>query len=196
MTPRSASITATGRQGQPVDPRVSEVYDAKTGIVHPLAVQNGVAKIRLPEGDWNLFTETTEKVDGKWITTIADQPVKVDGGDQQVTVDAREGKPAKIALVHRHADGIPEDPTYNARQKDLAKVTATYRASGVAATGRPLAGFRFTDWPAHSLGWLVGEIKLPGTLTHYRTPGLEWESGLEVGTSLVFDATPAPLKRR
>ncbi|MEV4167548.1 S8 family serine peptidase [Nonomuraea dietziae] len=247
-------VTATGRQGQPADPTVSQVYDAKTGIVHPLAAQNGVAKIRLPEGDWNLYTEIAEKVDGKWITTIADQPVKVDGGDQQVTVDAREGRPARITLddptaqpqrrfdyglahgkwnyrvmtggrevnnslfvvpvrrpgltytlatkwlskdvspspyvydlVHRHADGIPEDPTYNARQKDLAKVTATYRASGVAATGRPLAGFRVSDWPAQSLGWLVGEIKLPGTLTHYRTPGLIWESGLEVGTSLVFD---------
>jgi hypothetical protein len=37
------------------------------------------------------------------------------------------------------------------------------------------------------LGPLVGDIPLPGTLIHYRTPGLTYESGLEVGTSLMFD---------
>ncbi|MFD1936048.1 S8 family serine peptidase [Nonomuraea mangrovi] len=247
------TITATGRQGQPVDPRASTVYDPTSGTIHEPAFRNGVAKIRLPEGDWNLHTEITEKIDGKWVDTIAVKPLKVDGGDRQLAVDAREGKPAKVTLddptaqpqrsfsyglahgkwnswvlaggdvnseffvvpvrlpgltyhlgtlwlskdaspspyvydlVHHHTDGIPEDPTYNARQQDLAKVISTYKASGVAATGMPLAGFRAIDMPGMNLGWLVGEISLPGTLTQYRTPGLTYDSGLEVGTSVLMD---------
>ncbi|MFE3452296.1 S8 family serine peptidase [Nonomuraea sp. NPDC059194] len=254
VEPESYDVTVNviGRQGQPVDRVISEVYDAKTGAAHPLAPVNGVAKIRLPEGEWNLYTDIDEKIDGKWIRTIADTPVRVDGGDLRLTVDTRQGKQATTTLddptarlergygyglahgkwnlwtitggadansqffvvpvrlpgltygvatrwlskdvtpspyvyqlVDHRTGGIPDDPAYHARQKDLAKVTATYRASGVAATGTPLAGFRFTDLPGHSMGWLVGEIDLPGTLVHYRTPGLVYESGLEVGTSVL-----------
>ncbi|MBT2234236.1 hypothetical protein [Nonomuraea sp. NEAU-A123] len=212
-----------------------------------------MAKIRLPEGDWNVYTEIAEKIDGKRLMTIADPALKIDGGDQKLTVDARQGKVAKVTLddpsaelqleyalgvthgawnswwsisgdvntslfvvpsrragliygletrwlskdaspspyvynlVDRRTDGLPEDPVYNARQKDLAKVTATYRASGAAATGTPMAGLRDPDFPGSALIPLVGDITLPGTLIRYRTPGLTYESGLEVGTSLMFD---------
>ena len=50
-----------------------------------------------------------------------------------------------------------------------------------------MAGLRTSDFPGASLGSLVGDITLPGTLIHYRTPGLTYESGLQVGTSLMFD---------
>ncbi|MEV4249714.1 S8 family serine peptidase [Streptosporangium canum] len=90
-------------------------------------------------------------------------------------------------LVDHRTDGIPENPVYDARQKDLAKVSATYRASGVAAMGTPVAGLQAVGFPGSFLAPLAGDIPLPGTLIHYRTPGLTYESGLQVGTSLTFD---------
>ncbi|RVX45786.1 subtilisin family serine protease [Nonomuraea polychroma] len=248
------TLTVLGRQGLPVTPRIGQIYDAKTGTVHSPVFRDGVARVRLPKGDWSLYSDIVEKIDGKFPRTIAVSTLTIDGGDQRLTVDARQGKattvtlddpsallengyqtglvhgawntwtmafradvnseffviPARVPgltyslgtkwlskdvspspyiydLVDQRRDGLPEDPAYNARQKDLAKVTATYRASGVAATGTPLAGLHDPDFPGSTLGPLVGDITLPGTLIHYRTPGLTYESGFEAGTSLMFD---------
>ncbi|MEU6712205.1 S8 family serine peptidase [Nonomuraea sp. NPDC046802] len=247
------TITAIDKQGNPVDPLTSQIYDAKTGAFHEPAFRNGVATIRLPKGDWNVHTSIVERLDGKVVETVGDSPLRVDGGGRRFTVDARQGKPARVTLddpsatpnrsymfalghgawnlivgtggdpngkhfviparnpgltyalattwvskdinpspyvynlVDRRTDGLPEDPSYDARQQDLAKIITTYRASGVAAKGMPMAGFRLTDFPGGSLDIPVGEISLPGTLVHYRTPGLSYESGLMVGTSLTFD---------
>ncbi|MEV1249895.1 S8 family serine peptidase [Nonomuraea sp. NPDC049750] len=262
VEPESYDVTLTvvGKQGRPINPMQSQIYDAKTGALHQPAFRDGVAKVRLPEGDWSVYTEIAEKVDGKWVMTIADPALKIDGGDQKLTVDARQGKAAKITLddpsaerqrgyalgvthgawnswwstngdvndnlfvvpsrqagltygvettwlskdaspspyayhiVDHRTDGLPEDPAHNFRQKDLAKVTATYRAAGAAATGTPMSGLRNPDFPGSTLGPLVGDITLPGTLIQYRTPGLTYESGLQVGTSLMFDGGKA-LKR-
>ncbi|MFC5824190.1 S8 family peptidase [Nonomuraea insulae] len=248
------TVTAVGRQGQPVDPWVSEIYDAKTGKRHDLLFVDGSATVRLPKGGWNLFTRIAEKVDGKRIETVAISPFEVDGGGRRVTADTRQGKQVKIALddpsavlqrgfefnlthgawigstgsgagdanselfvvpirlpdlaytlktiwrsedvspspyvysiVDRRAGGIPDDPTYHARQQDLAKTTMTFRAPGAAATGTPMSSLGDGSAPAASLLPLVGDIPLPGTLVHYRTPGMTYESGLAVGTSLTFD---------
>ncbi|MEV7908112.1 hypothetical protein, partial [Streptomyces anulatus] len=247
------TITVTGRQGRPVDPWQAQIYDAKTGAVTEPVFRNGMATVRLPRGDWNLYTWIGERIGEKANFTVADSPLKVDGGDLRVTVDTRRGKAAKVTLddptarirrgfdlglthgawsswsmtnidvntelfvvpvhrpgltymlrttwlsrdvspspyvydlVDRRTDGIPENPTYDARQRDLAKVSMTYRASGVAATGTPMAGLQVAGFPGSSLGSLAGDIPLPGTLIHYRTPGLTYESGLQVGTALTFD---------
>ncbi|MEU4226803.1 S8 family serine peptidase [Nonomuraea sp. NPDC026600] len=248
------TVTAVGRQGLPVSPQDGQVYDAETGALHPLSFQAGTATVRLTKGDWNLYTSTREKIDGKPVLTIADSPLKVDGGDQRITVDTRQGKPTKTtiddpsaqlqrglslgldhgawglwaymfgldansqvfvipaaspgltytlattwlskdvspspyvyALVDRRSGGLPDDPTYHARQKELAKVTATYRASGAAATGAFTGGLHVGGllgaFPVSS----VGGIALPGRLVHYRTPGLVFESALQVGTALTAD---------
>jgi subtilisin family serine protease len=248
------TVTAVGRQGQPVDPWMSEIYDAKTGKRLDLSFVDGTATVRLTKGDWNLLTRSSEKVDGKRIETIAISPFKVDGGGRRVTADTRQGKQVKVALddpsaalqrgfelklthgawigsagsgvgdansdlfvvpirlpglaytletiwrskdvspspyvysiVDRRTDGIPDDPTYHAKQRDLAKVTMTYRAPGAAATGTPVGSLGDGSTPAISLMPLVGDIPLPGTLVHYRTPGMTYESGLQAGTSLTFD---------
>ncbi|WP_329428144.1 S8 family serine peptidase [Streptosporangium sp. NBC_01495] len=247
------TINTIGRDGEPVS-SYTQIYDPKTGAVHELALANGVAKVRLPRGEWGLYSEIDERATGR---TIAHTTLKVDSGDQRVTVDARQGKPVRVSLddptaaprrgfdmqlgqgrwgiawstsldvnarffvvpvrraglhymlgtlwhskdlspspyvyhlVDHHTDGIPEDPTYAARQQDLAKVTATYRASGVAAKGTPLFGPRFRDAEPLFMSEPPEGIDLPGTLTHYRTPGLIWDSWLEVGTSLMVDGGKA-----
>ncbi|WP_433258768.1 S8 family serine peptidase [Streptosporangium sp. CA-135522] len=251
VEPESYNVTvnAIGRNGEPVDAR-SQLYDPKTGAIREPVFQNGVAKVRLPKGEWNLYTEIFDRASG---LTLAHTALKVDDADQQVTVDARQGKqvqttlddltaarepgfdvqvdygpwmtawsahlrpglelfvvpvrqpglryayrtlwenkdvspsPYVYDLVDRRTDGFPEDPTYAARQKDLAKVTATYRASGVAAKATPLFGPRLGDVPAFSMASPQADVDLPGALTHYRTPGLIWDSALQVGTSLMAD---------
>lgn len=261
VEPESYDVTvnAVGRQGQPVDPWQAEAYDAKTGRSVGLAFQNGTATVRLTRGDWNLFTETAERIDGNGTHTIAVAPLKVDGDGLRLTVDARRGRAAGVTLddptaerqrgfdfelvhgawslrfsttadvdsqyfvpirlpgltyglrttwlsrdvtpspyvydlVDRHTDGLPDNPLYNARKRDLAKITATYRASGTAAVGTPMAGLPIDGYPGSFLGLLVGDIPLPGTLVHYRTPGVTYESGLQVGDSVVFGA-PEPARR-
>ncbi|MEO3872621.1 S8 family serine peptidase [Nonomuraea sp. B12E4] len=249
----NVTITTVGKQGQPIQPYRSEIYDAKTGAVHIPSFRDGVATVRLTKGDWNFFADISEKVDEKSIKTVADSPFQVDDGDQQLSVDTRQGKPVTItlddpsaelqrgydfglvhgawntswasgsadansqlfvvpvhrpgltytlqttwlskdvspspyvySLVDRRTDGIPEDPVYHARQQDLERVTATYRASGMAATGTPMAVLQTGEPDASWLHQLL-EIPLPGKLTHYRTPGLTYQSGLQFGTSLIFD---------
>ncbi|WP_433413877.1 S8 family serine peptidase [Microtetraspora malaysiensis] len=250
----NVTITVIGKQGEPVDPMMAQVYDAKTGAIVDPMFENGVATVRLAKGDWNFYTEIGEKVDGRFTYTIADFPLRVDGSDLQLTVDARQGKAAKITvddpsaelpssfefglfhgawnsfgsrggvditnrffvvpvqqpgltytlrtlwlskdvspspyvydLVDYRTGGIPDNPTYDARQQDLAKVSTTYRASGVAATGTPMAGPHYEEFPAMNLIPLVGDLPLPGTLIQYRTPGLTYASGLQVGTAVTFD---------
>ncbi|MBE1591567.1 S8 family serine peptidase [Nonomuraea angiospora] len=244
------TITVLDAQGRPADPRESQVYNARTGAVHLPVFRDGVATVRLPEGDWNVFTEVGLP---KLASAVADVPVTIDGGDRQLTVDMRQSKPVTFtlddpgaenqpgsgfglshgqwnfgmtwsgsrvtalhvvpsrqpgltytaettwvnedvspgpvvySLVDRRTGGIPDDPTYHARQQDLAKVTATYRASGVAATGTPHAGARIFDVPGASMIWTVRDIALPATVIHYRTPGLTYESGLKVGDSVIVD---------
>ncbi|NBF00189.1 hypothetical protein FE391_43195 [Nonomuraea sp. KC401] len=95
--------------------------------------------------------------------------------------------PYVYTIVDRRSEGIPDDPSHNVRQQDLAKVTATYRAPGTAVTGVPMATLEIGQPVATSLDSLVGEIPLPGKLVHYRTPGLSYGSGLQTGTSIIFD---------
>ncbi|MEU9833178.1 S8 family serine peptidase [Streptosporangium sp. NPDC048047] len=251
------TITVVGRQGQPVDPWMAQIYDPATGTVIEPVFHDGTATVRLPKGDWSVYTETAERIDGKLAGTVAVSPLRVDGDGVRLAVDARQGRATGVTLddpsaqirrgfefglahgawsfsmltglnpnaeffvvpvrrpgltytlrttwlsrdvspspyvydlVDRHTDGIPGDPVHRARQKELAKISTTYRASGVAATGTPLAGLPFPGFPGSSLGSLVHDLPLPGTLVQYRTPGVTYESGLETGTSLLFDGGTA-----
>ncbi|TDD08682.1 hypothetical protein E1292_11120 [Nonomuraea deserti] len=242
------TITTIGREGRKADPFFAQIYDAKTGAFHLPAFEDGVATIRLPKGDWHLYTDQWEKS----TSTIAVTPAHIDGEDRSLTVDARQGKavevtvddpdaerqdgveqslahggwnaggiyhgleggffvvPSRVSgltytfktlwtskdvspspyvyhLAYRRSGGLPEDPAYHAKRDELAKVTTTYRASGVAATGTPLAGIGTSKLPGTGMSALVGEIDLPATLVQYRTPGLAYESGLSTGTATMVD---------
>ncbi|MGV9534611.1 S8 family serine peptidase [Streptosporangium sandarakinum] len=247
------TVTVVGRDGNPAHPYV-ELYDAKTGAVHELAVQDGVGKARLPVGEWNVYADFSERAYGK---TVAHAAVRIADRDQQVVVDARKGNPVRVTLddpsaaprrghelslshgawgiaslsredpntrlfivparqeglryllrtiwsskdavpspylydlADHRTGGLPEDPTYTARQKDLAMVSSTFRASATAATGLPLSGSRFRDdWPVFLVS-PAQDMDLPGMLTYYRTPGLTWDSMLELGTYTLADGGQA-----
>ncbi|MFI7709230.1 S8 family serine peptidase [Nonomuraea sp. NPDC049480] len=90
-------------------------------------------------------------------------------------------------LAQRHIDELPDEPVYAAKRRKLAKVTATYRASGAAAKATPITGARLGDAADEFLQAPLQEMDLPGTLTHYRTPGLVWDSALLAGTATIVD---------
>ncbi|MEV0146831.1 MULTISPECIES: S8 family serine peptidase [unclassified Nonomuraea] len=90
-------------------------------------------------------------------------------------------------LVDARADGLPADMGQRARRAELAKVEATFLASGVAAQGRPHFAPRFGDERAGFQATLPKDVALPGTVTYYRTPGLTWDSTFDTGTSLMWD---------
>ncbi|MEV0350304.1 S8 family serine peptidase [Nonomuraea sp. NPDC050680] len=239
----NVTITAVGRSGTPADPQ-ARIYNPDTGAERDLFFEQGSARIRLPKGQWNLLTETSEP-EG---STIAHAIITVGETDQQVALDARAGKQVRFAiddpdavqqrgfdfqvafgkwamtwltfkkypdrlfvvptrqpglklmirnmwvnqttvydLAQRHVDEIPDEPVYAAKRRDLAKTTTTHRASGVAAKGILWTGARLGDAPDEFLQAPLDEFDLPSTLTHYRTPGLVWDSQLQVGTATIAD---------
>ncbi|GAA0943840.1 S8 family serine peptidase [Nonomuraea longicatena] len=84
-------------------------------------------------------------------------------------------------LAHRDENGIPDDPAYHAKRAELAEVTATYRASGVASEGEPMStvALRMGFGYLHST---VGTVPLPATVTYLRSPGVSWHGGLFSGS--------------
>ncbi|WP_433512243.1 hypothetical protein ACQP2T_52245 [Nonomuraea sp. CA-143628] len=99
---------------------------------------------------------------------------------------SKDQKPSPYVydLVDRRTGGLPEDPSRAFKQRDLAKVTATYR--GPRESGTPKLGESSRFSPGSNLRSPVGEIPLPGTLVQYLTPGVTYESGLQVGDALMF----------
>ncbi|MEV6861016.1 S8 family serine peptidase [Streptosporangium subroseum] len=174
-------VTVDARQGK----------RARFTLDDPTAAPRGYFGFQMGYGPWTFgwswFTSSAEA--GVYVV-----PVRKAGLSYMLETiwESRDVSPSPYVyhLVDRQTSGIPENPTYAARQRDLAKVTATYRASGVAAQGTPLAGPRFRG-AENTYGTMLTALRentsLPGTLTHYRTPGLVWDSVLEVGTSVLAD---------
>ncbi|WP_433519511.1 S8 family serine peptidase [Nonomuraea sp. CA-143628] len=96
--------------------------------------------------------------------------------------------PVRYDLVDERHDGMPEDPTYTARVKDLDKVTTTFRGAGTTAKGTYFVANAIEGF---SDGFLTptNDVPLPGKLTEYRTRGYKWSSALRVGESAVTGAT-------
>ncbi|MEV8633806.1 S8 family serine peptidase [Streptosporangium sp. NPDC051023] len=96
VEPESYDVTVTllGRDGEPSDGS-AQLYDPKTGDLRLLSFENGTATLRVPEGEWGLHTSISQQGSG---ITIAHTTLKVDGADQRITVDARQGKQARHAI--------------------------------------------------------------------------------------------------
>lgn len=240
------TITAVGRGAE--EPHAfAQIYAPETGEVRTPVFQGGTARMRLPEGRWNLYAE----IDEPSSLTVSHTTIRVDDGDQQITLDARQGRPARFTvddptatprsitdftvgfgtwslawrtrldpsqgfyavptreaglryhlrsvwdstsgalydLVDHRDGGIPADMGQRARRAELAKVEATFLASGVAAQGRPYFAPRFGELPGNGMYSSLPEpVTVPATATYYRTPGLTWDSAWSTGASEVWDA--------
>ncbi|WP_188197331.1 S8 family serine peptidase [Nonomuraea sp. SYSU D8015] len=96
VEPESYDVTITAIGREPGDSFVfAQLYDPETGAVRPpLVFQNGTAKVRLPEGRWNLYADIAATTS----LTVMHTTLRIDGGDQQITLDARQGRPAGFAV--------------------------------------------------------------------------------------------------
>ncbi|WP_219519458.1 S8 family serine peptidase [Nonomuraea ceibae] len=245
------TVKAVGKECQPLFVSSGEVYDLKTGGRELLFFQRGVAKVRLPKGDWNLYADVGDDE----VTMTAHQAVPLTDADREVTLDVREGRQVRFAvdeptaqqadllemnlingswmfgfmaggggmtyyalpvrtpgltylartvwhkkdtrpspyrydLVQYHENGIPDDPTYTARTSELVKVEASYRAPGTAARARAAVGVRLPGHPWNFVfPYASPAMDLPGTMTHYRTPGFAWTTEVGTGTHVVAGTT-------
>jgi hypothetical protein len=126
---------------------------AKVTLDDPSALLKNGYETGLVHGAWNTWTSAFRAdVNSEFFVIPARVPdLTYRLGTKWLSKDTSPS-PYIYDLVDQRRNGLPEDPAYNARQKDLAKATATYRASGVAATGTPLAGLRAPGFPARCWG--------------------------------------------
>ncbi|RSN01153.1 hypothetical protein DMB42_39880 [Nonomuraea sp. WAC 01424] len=144
---------------------------AAFSVDDPDATQRDLVDVGLADGVWQ-YGYTSWKRPGLGTFVI---PARAPGLRYMMRTlwDSRTRTPSPYVydLVKTYADGLPGDPAYAARRADLAKVTATYRASATAATGTPFFGARFAEDKAVFMESPAQDVRLPGTLVHYRTPG-------------------------
>ncbi|MEU7739096.1 S8 family serine peptidase [Nonomuraea sp. NPDC049158] len=245
------TVKTIERDGQTPRAAMGYLYQLETDTQKTLSFDDqGVARVRVPKGEWNLYVNVYNLDQ----STTAHRPVTIDGADQEVTVDARQGKeitftvdeptavqdgseqitltngwfgqgwssfgddvyalpvrqpglkylagstwhkkdaapsPYRYDLVDYRTGGIPDDLSYTARTRDLVKVSATYRAPGVPGTAEVMVGPLLPGGSWAGGAWLSEspEVNLPATMTHYRTPGFAWETGITTGTHWVSDVS-------
>ncbi|MET9250083.1 S8 family serine peptidase [Nonomuraea sp. NPDC003709] len=95
VEPESSDVTVTGinRSGLPAA-GFGDFYNLDTGSFQSVRIENGVAKVRLPKGRWNLYADLYE---GSAATT-AHVPVTIGDDDQNVVLDARQAKQIRFAV--------------------------------------------------------------------------------------------------
>ncbi|TMR89067.1 S8 family peptidase [Nonomuraea basaltis] len=174
---RDQQLVVDARKGEPV----------RVTLDDPSAAPQRGHMLNLAHGTWGIAQFSSEDPN----TRLFIVPARQEGLRYLLRTiwSSKDAVPSPYMydLADHRTGGLPEDPTYTARQKDLAKVSATFRASGTAATGVPLSGPRFrADWPVF-LASPPHDLDLPGKLTYYRTPGLIWDSMLELGASTLAD---------
>ncbi|MEV4062304.1 S8 family serine peptidase [Nonomuraea dietziae] len=192
---RTATVIAhtaltVDRAGQQVTVDGRQARQALVTLDDPAAAPLHQAEVGLAFGPWTMSMSVWSALDlpSRFFLVPVRQPglrasIRTFWASKDISPS-----PYLYDLVARYVDGFPDDPSYAAKRKDLTKVTAAYRASGVAARGTPLFGPRLGDDQGPLM--MTGpqeEIDLPGSRTYYRTAGLVWDSALQVGDSLVAD---------
>ncbi|MER6582059.1 S8 family serine peptidase [Nonomuraea sp. NPDC001023] len=92
VEPESYDVTVAvlGRDGAAAEDVQGVVYDQATGAQRTLVLHGGTARIRLPKGHWNLYTEIVGRAEHS--LTLAHRPFEVGDADVSLTVDGREAK--------------------------------------------------------------------------------------------------------
>ncbi|GII83380.1 serine protease [Sphaerisporangium siamense] len=122
------TVTATGRSGAPLDDAWVTVYDLKSGVFEDLIFSGGVAKTRLPRGEWNLVADLFEGDD----YTLAHRALTVGARDLTVPLDARQGRQVRFSVDDPAAKG---DGTY---QVDVRRTEGENSfETGLSTSGQP-----------------------------------------------------------
>ncbi|GAA3714297.1 S8 family serine peptidase [Nonomuraea antimicrobica] len=155
----------------------------------PTAVTGGWFEMSVVNGSWAAHTVA---MGADPVTRFFVLPSKQPGlkylARTHLQTKGASSAPSRYDLVDERHDGIPEDPTYAAKVKDLDKVTTTFRGAGTAATGTYLVSAILDDILPGAVLTPTRDVPLPGTLTEYRTRGYEWGGALWVGESAGIEA--------
>ncbi|MEU7901167.1 S8 family serine peptidase [Nonomuraea sp. NPDC049152] len=159
-----------------VDHEVKLTLDAREGkeirftLDDPAAVQADTIEQRLSNGAWSITILPFESPGTRYQLL----PIRQAGlSYMSRSVWSRPGH--RYDLVDSREGGLPEDPGYAGRVKELTRTSATYQATGTAQNAEVLVGVQASKddsaWAIVPVG-----VPLPGTLTHHRNPGLQWMS--------------------
>ncbi|MGI5289758.1 S8 family serine peptidase [Nonomuraea polychroma] len=178
-----------GEQGTEIVLDTRKAKPIRFTLDEPTAVTSGWTEMWVINGSWSLgWSGGRPDPSAVYFVLASKQP-----GLKYVTrmhfhKKGASPTPVRYDLVDERHDGIPEDPTYTARVKDLDKVTTTFRGAGTAAKGTYFAANAIEGI---SDGFLTptNDVPLPGKLTEYRTRGHKWSSALRIGESAVTGAT-------
>ncbi|MEU6782613.1 S8 family serine peptidase [Nonomuraea angiospora] len=178
------TIITVGESDQQVtlDARLGK--QVRFAIDDPDAVQDNGFDFQVAFGKWSTAWASFKKYPDRLFVVPARQP----GLKFMIrNIWANKAASSVYDLAQRHIGELPDEPVYAAKRRELAKLTATYRASGAAAQATPITGARLGDAPDEFMMAPLKDMDLPGTLTHYRTPGLVWDSTLLAGTATIVD---------
>ncbi|MGA5763242.1 S8 family serine peptidase [Nonomuraea bangladeshensis] len=160
-------ITGIARNGEPAV-SFGEVYNLETGDRQDLPFKNGVAKVRLPKGHWNLYADLYD-FDEQVKTTTAHLPLEV-GGDRDVVLDARKGKQVRFSL---------DDPTAVPDQKLSLTITNGSWFYGWYALGDPNADFYVLPVRQPGLRYMASTVwhKKDASPSPYRYDLVDYRTG-------------------
>ncbi|GAA2214814.1 hypothetical protein GCM10009850_102800 [Nonomuraea monospora] len=158
-----------GEQGMEIVLDTRQAKPIRFTLDQPTAVISGWTEMWVINGSWHLgWVGGRPDPSAVYFVLASEQP-----GLRYVTrmhFHDEDGSVARYDLVDERHGGIPADPTYSARVKDLDKVTTTFRGGGTAAKG---TYFVATAIEGVSDGFLTptNDVPLPGKLAEYRTRG-------------------------
>ncbi|MGW4408137.1 S8 family serine peptidase [Nonomuraea sp. NPDC004702] len=106
VEPESHDVTVTvqDRDGAATEYAQGVVYDQATGAPRNLIFHGGTARIRLPKGRWNLYTEILGRAEHS--LTLAHRPFEVGDADVSLTVDGRQAK--RITFTVDDPTAVPD----------------------------------------------------------------------------------------
>ncbi|WP_431912459.1 S8 family serine peptidase [Nonomuraea jabiensis] len=166
VTDHDVELTLDAREGKEI----------RYTLDDPAAVQADTLEQRLSNGSWSIALVPFESPGTRYQVL----PVRQAGlSYMSRSVWSRPGH--RYDLVDHREGGLPEDPGYAGRVKELTRTSATYRATGTAQDAEVLVGVQASEG-ASAWAMVPVSVPLPGTLTHHRTPGLRWMSLVRSGT--------------
>ncbi|WP_197322300.1 S8 family serine peptidase, partial [Saccharomonospora sp. NB11] len=163
-----SSVTLDARKAQPVSVSLDDLPDAEMGELEVSAIVGTVGGPGVVTGSVDpetMLIAPSQTSHEDFDFTVRTRHARPDGNGGYV------GSPYTVHVSNTTEGAVPEDLTYEVSVAELAKVTSVHSDAGAGDVGRRE----------------LVTAELPFTLTEYYTPGVEWDTRLELGKTEDFD---------